>query len=129
MLDFWGCYTCVRVFRYTQEGLRPGGEREQWLNFVFMLPTSPFFAAPNLIPFCLSLTVGLCISQALFSLHFITSQHSSTHVSFCKNGLKFLTHNLFIVVIFIRVFTFGYCCQNNLLLFRTWDLSIFNSFI
>ena len=72
-----------------------------------------------LIPFCLTLTVGLCISQALFSLHSISSQHSSTHLSFCKNGLKSLTYNLCIVVIFIRVFTFGYCCQNNLLLFWT----------
>ena len=76
---------------------------------------SPFFFSHSL----LSLTVGLCISQALFSLHSISSQHSSTHLSFCKNGLKSLTHNLCIVVIFIRVFTFGYCCQNNLLLFWT----------
>ena len=29
MLDFWGCYTCVHVFRYMQEGMRLGAEREQ----------------------------------------------------------------------------------------------------
>ena len=118
MLDFWGFCMCVHVHVYVGEN-ETGWRETAVTEFCVRVAEEPFLSSsksPSLI--FQSPAVGLRRadqSGPLLSPHSVTSQHSSSHLPFCKNWLLFLTHSLFMVVIFIRVFPFGHCCPNNLL--------------